>query len=65
MCMGSTPKVETPAPAPTMETAHTDDAIQARSDERKRMRRAVNSRSTVLTSGGGMSFEGRKTLLGE
>lgn len=61
MCLGSTPKVETPPPAPTMETAKTDDAILARQDERKRLRRAINSRTTVLSDGG----TGRKTLLGQ
>ena len=62
MCMSSTPKVETPAPVPTYETAKTDDAMIARTDERKRLRRAVNSRTTIL---GGESYGGRKTLLGE
>ena len=60
MCLGSTPKVETPPPAPTMEQAKTDDVAIARQDERKRLRRAVNSRTTVLSESGG----GRKTLLG-
>ena len=62
MCFPKTPKVETPPPAPTLEQAKTDDEVTARQDERKRLRRAVNSRSTIL-SGQDNAF-GRKTLLG-
>ena len=61
MCLGSTPKVETPPPPPTIEQAKTDDVAIARQDERKRLRRAVNSRTTILSEG----QNGRKTLLGQ
>ena len=62
MCLGSSPKVETPAPAPTFEQAKTDDVVTARTDERKRLRRAFNTRTTML---GGALDTGRKTLLGQ
>ena len=61
MCLGSTPDVETPPPPPNIEQAKTDDAMIARQDERRRLRRAVNSRTTILSEGSG----GRKTLLGQ
>ena len=61
MCLGSTPNVETPAPPPTIDQAKTDDVAIARQDERKRLRRAVNSRTTILSEGAGE----RKTLLGQ
>ena len=63
MCLPKTPKVETPAPAPTYEEAKSDDVVSARQDERKRLRRAVNSRTTIL-SGQENDNYGRKTLLG-
>lgn len=62
MCLGSTPKVETPAPVPTFEQAKTDDVMTARRDERKRLKQAVNTRTTML---GGAFDGGRKTLLGQ
>lgn len=61
VCMPKAPKVETPAPPPTIEQARTDDAAIARQDERKRLRGAMNSRTTIL---GGRDEQGRKTLLG-
>lgn len=61
MCFPKAPKVETPPPAPTMEQAKTDDAVTARKDERKRLRGAMNSRTSIL---GGRDEQGRKTLLG-
>ena len=63
MCMPKAPKVETPAPPPTIEQAKTDDAAVARQDERKRLRGAMNSRTTILSEGAPGS--GRKTLLGQ
>ena len=63
MCMPSAPKVETPPPPPVMEQAKTDDVLTARQDERKKMRGAVNSRTTILSEGSGSN--GRKTLLGQ
>ena len=39
MCIPKAPKINTPPPPPTMEQAHTDDALTARQDERKRLRR--------------------------
>ena len=63
MCMPKAPKVETPAPPPTIEQAKTDDAVVARQDERKRLRGAMNSRTTILSEGAPGS--GRKTLLGQ
>ena len=62
MCMPSTPKVETPPPAPTIEQAKTDDVATARQDERKRLRNAANARTTILSEG---NSNGRKTLLGQ
>ena len=62
MCMPKAPKVETPAPPPTVEQATPDDAVNARQDERKRLRGAVNARSTILSEG---NSNGRKTLLGQ
>ena len=62
MCMPKTPKVETPSPAPTVEQAKPDDIATARQDERKRLRSAVNSRTTILSEG---TQGGRKTLLGQ
>lgn len=61
MCMPKAPKVNTPPPAPTLEQAKTDDAVTARQDERKRLKGAVNSRTSIL---GGRDEQGRKTLLG-
>lgn len=61
MCFPKAPKVETPAPPPKLEQAKTDDAVVARQDERKRLRGAMNSRTTILT---GRDEQGRKTLLG-
>lgn len=61
MCFPKAPKVETPPPAPTLEQAKTDDAVMARKDERKRLRGAMNSRTSIL---GGRDEQGRKTLLG-
>ena len=61
VCMPKAPKVETPPPAPTLEQARTDDAAIARQGERKRLRGAMNSRTTIL---GGRDEQGRKTLLG-
>lgn len=61
MCMPKAPKVETAPPPPTMEQAKTDDAVTARQDERKRLRGAMNSRTTILSEQG----SGRKTLLGQ
>ena len=61
MCFTKAPKVETPPPAPTLEQAKTDDAVTARKDERKRLRGAMNSRTSIL---GGRDEQGRKTLLG-
>ena len=59
MCMSKTPKVKEPDPTPTFEEAKpADEEMVAREDERKRLRRAFNARSTLLDSGG------RKTLLG-
>lgn len=63
MCMGSSPKMELPAPSPTFEQAKTDDVVTARGDERKRLRRAFNTRTTML--GGAADTGGRKTLLGQ
>ena len=48
MCFPKAPKVETPPPAPTLEQAKTDDAVTARRDERKRLRGAMNSRTSIL-----------------
>ena len=60
MCMSKTPKVKEPDPTPTFEEAKpADEEMTARQDERKRLRRAFNSRNTLLDTGGG-----RKTLLG-
>ena len=64
MCMPKAPKVETPAPPPTIEQARTDDA-SARQDERKRLRGAMNSRTTILSEGSSGTGSGRKTLLGQ
>lgn len=61
MCMPKAPKVETPPPAPTIEQAKTDDAATARDDEKKRLKGAMNSRTSIL---GGRNEQGRKTLLG-
>lgn len=61
MCMPKAPKVNTPPPAPTLEQAKTDDAVTARQDERKRLKGAMNSRTSIL---GGRDEQGRKTLLG-
>ena len=60
MGMFSTPKVTTPPPAPTLTRATTDEDMQARTDIRKKMLGAVNSRSTVLSQ----QTDGKKTLLG-
>lgn len=63
MCLSSPkmPEVQQPAPTPTFETAKpADEELTARQDERKRMRRAFNSRTTILDGGN----TGRKTLLG-
>ena len=66
MCLPKAPKVETPPPPPTMEQAKTDDAAIARQDERKRLRGAMNSRTTILSEQGKNSpGSGRKTLLGQ
>ena len=62
MCMPKAPKVETPSPAPTIEQAKPDDVATARQDERKRLRSAVNARTTILSEG---NDNGRKTLLGQ
>lgn len=63
MCLPkmSSPKLETPSPAPTYESAKTDDVVRTRAEERKRMRRAVNTRTTILS---GQEGSERKTLLG-
>ena len=61
MCLGSSPKVETPDPVPTFEQAKPEDEeMTARQDERRRLRRAFNSRNTILDGG----YSGRKNLLG-
>ena len=60
MCFPKAPKLETPPPPPTMEQAKTDGAAIARDSERKRLKSAVNSRTTILSEG-----NGRKTLLGQ
>ncbi len=64
MCLGGgkTPQVQTFAPTPTFEEAKTDEATVARRDERKRLRQAMNNRTTILSDG--MSG-GYKTLLGQ
>ena len=62
--MPKTPKVETPPPPPTMEQAKTDDVAMARQDERKRLRGAVNARTTILSEGNN-NGSNRKTLLGQ
>jgi len=64
MCLGGgkTPQVQTFAPTPTFEEAKTDEATVARRDERKRLKQAMNTRTTML--GGGVDANGRKTLLG-
>lgn len=64
MCIGggSSPKVETFAPTPTFQEAKTDEATIARRDERKRLKQAMNIRTTML--GGGIDSSGHKTLLG-
>ena len=54
-----------PAPPSTIEQARTDDATIARQDERKRMRGAMNSRTTILSEGASGTGSGRKTLLGQ
>ena len=61
MGLFSTPSVETPPPPPTLETAATDDDMKARTDIRKKMMGAVNSRSTILSQ---QQNSGQKTLLG-
>lgn len=61
MCFPKAPKIETPPPPPQIEQAKTDDAVTARQDERKRLRGAMNSRTSIL---GGRDDQGRKTLLG-
>ena len=65
MCFPKAPKVETPPPAPTIDQAKTDDAVTARQDERKRLRGAMNSRTTILSEGASGTSSGRKTLLGQ
>ena len=65
MCLGGgkMPDVQQPAPTPTFEQAKTDDVVTARTDERKRLRRAFNTRTTML---GSLTDDGgRKTLLGQ
>jgi hypothetical protein len=64
MCIGGgkTPEVQTFAPTPTYEEAKTDEGTAARRDERKRLKQAMNTRTTML--GGGIDSNGRKTLLG-
>jgi hypothetical protein len=62
MCLPKTPKIQTPPPPPTYEQARTDDVAIARQDERKRLRNAVNSRTTILSE---RDNNGRKTLLGQ
>jgi hypothetical protein len=63
MCMPKAPKVNTPPPPPQLEQAKPEDIeTKARQDERRRMKGAVNSRSTILSSG---YDNGRKTLLGQ
>ncbi|MBR1660274.1 MAG: hypothetical protein IJ705_08150 [Oscillospiraceae bacterium] len=54
--------MQTFAPTPTFEEAKTDEATVARRDERKRLKQAMNTRTTML--GGGLDSSGRKTLLG-
>lgn len=61
MCVAKTPDIETPPPPPTVEEARTDDVANARNDERKRLRGAMNSRSSIL---GGRDENGKKTLMG-
>ena len=52
MCLGSTPKIEEPDPVPTFEQAKPEDEeMIARQDERRRLRRAFNSRNTILDGG--------------
>jgi hypothetical protein len=60
--MPKTPNINTPPPPPTYEQARVDDVAVARQDERKRLRNAVNSRTTILS---GDESNGRKTLLGQ
>jgi hypothetical protein len=62
MCLPKAPKIQTPPPPVTMDQARTDDVAIARQDERKRLRNAVNSRTTILSEG---NSDGRKTLLGQ
>lgn len=64
MCLGGgkSAPVQTFAPTPTFEEAKTDEATVARRDERKRLKQAMNTRTTML--GGGLDSSGRKTLLG-
>jgi hypothetical protein len=61
MCLPKAPKINTPPPPPVMEQAKTDEVVTAREDERKRLRNAVNSKSTILDQGGSSG----KTLLGQ
>lgn len=63
MGMFSAPKVVTPPPAPTYETAATDNNAKARTGMRKKMMGAVNSRTSILSDQNGSG--GRKTLLGQ
>lgn len=66
MCFASTPKMETPPPAPTPETANTDEDIKARQRARDRLRGAQNATSSILSMGNqsGGSGGDSKQLLG-
>ena len=62
MCLPKTPKMNTPPPPPQLEQAKPEDIeTKAREDERRRLKGAVNSRTTLLSRDAG---NGRKTLLG-
>lgn len=65
MCFASTPKVETPPPTPTAETASTDEDVVARQRARERLRGAQNTSSSILTMGsdsGSSGGQGKTTL---
>ena len=61
MCGGSAPK---PAPAPPVfDSVKADEDIIARDNTRKRLKGAMNSRSSILSQNSSPS--GGKTLLGQ
>jgi hypothetical protein len=60
MCGAKAPK---PAPAPPVyEKVSFDEDVAARDNTRKRLKGAVNTRSSILSQGGG---SGGKTMLGQ